>query len=1055
MKNIIRWCVENSVAVNLLVIITCLAGFIYLGKLNREVFPEFSLDRIIVQVIFPGASPEEVEEGICIKVEEAINGISGIKKIESTARESVGTIVIEIEAGEDIYRMKDQIESQVNQINTFPQDAEKPIIQDLKLVRQVMFVTVSGDMNEETLRSITEEMKDELLQFPEISQAYIIGLRDYEISIELSEETMKKYGISSTEIGNAIRRNSIDLSGGILKTDQGEVSLRVKGQKYTRRDFEDIVVKTNPDGAVIYLHQIAKVKDAFEESRVRGYLNGKRAALINISKTGAEDIIKIANRVDEYLKEKSKTISSNIKIGTIASTAPVVQSRIDLLTSNGIQGLVLVFICLALFLDLRLALWVVVGMPISFLGTFIILVFTGQSLNMLSMFSLIICLGIIVDDSIVISESIHSYIYEKGMIPKDASCEATTRVFWPIVACVATTVFAFLPLYSVPGIMGKFIGIIPTAVISALMLSLLESLFVLPNHLANSLKPIITKDQIPWTSKLSTICDNFFMKKLIDAYLWVLRIAMEYRYATLCFSIAIIIFSMGMLQGGFIKFIIFPKMDSEYLSARLMYPEGTNDQLSEQTIKYIEQCLWKTNSELKKQHNLNYDLVKQIYTVIGQNSDERGSTTGSNLAEINVELPSSESRSISSEILLNRWREIVGNIPGITSLTFASSSGGPGGKPVQIQFRSDSFDLLRKAADDLKRQLRRYPGLYDIQDDFKQGFKELRFSLRPEANNLGITLSDLATQIRNAVYGNEILRLQRGKFDVRVYLRYPQEERKYISDMDKVYIRTAQGQEISMLDVAILQVTDGYSLIRRVDGKRIINVLADLDERKANSEEILQDLIDANYLENIRKQYQGVNFSFEGQRKETNDSLGGLWIGFLLAAFAIYALLATIFKSYIQPIVIMFTIPLGLVGVIWGHWIMNFPITLMSTFGIVALCGIVVNNAVVMIDFINEGLRNGQSMFDAVLGAGSKRFRPILLTSITTIAGTCPLMFGQSTQAQYLIPMAIAINYGLLFSWILTLVVIPAVFIILADILKIIHWIWTGEWLKDSDVYGC
>lgn len=1052
MKNLLRWCIDNPVAVNLAVIMTCIAGFIYLGQLNREVFPEFSLDRIYVQVIFPGASPEEVEEGICVKIEEAINGISGIKRIESTARESSGTVVIEIESGEDIYRLKDEIESQVNQISTFPQDAEKPIIRDLKLIRQVLFVTVSGDVSEETLRSLTEQIKDDLLAFPEISQVYITGLRDYEISIELSEETMKKYGISSQEVGSAIRSNSVDLSGGVLKTDQGEVLLRVKGQKYVRQDFEDIVVKTNADGAHIYLHQIAQVKDTFEESRIAGYLNRQRAALINISKTADEDTIKIANKVKEYLSEKRKTIPTGIHLDILGDTSTVVQSRLDLLSSNAIQGLILVFICLALCLDLKLAWWVVVGMPISFLGAFIVLALAGQSLNMLSMFALIICLGIIVDDSIVISENMHQYIYEQGMTPKEAAVESTYRVFWPVVACVTTTVVAFMPLYAVTGIMGKFIAVIPTAVIATLLLSLLESLTALPTHLAYSLNPKPADNKIPWTQKLSVLFD-FVMRPMINGYTWLLRIASEYRYATLGFGLLSLLICFGMIQGGFVKFIIFPKMDSDSLAVRLVYPEGTSHQLTEKTIVYIENKLWELNDQLKKEFSRQDNIVLKSYRVQGQNSDERGNSVGSNLAEITVELQPSEKRLIPSEIIINRWRDAVGIIPGVKSLTFGAGQGGPGGKPVQIQFSSSSFESLQNASEDLKKQLLQYKGLYDIQDDFKQGYKELRFILKPEAHNLNLTLSDLATQVRYAVYGNEILRIQRGKFDVRVYLRYPAEERKYVSDMEKIFIRTPTGQKVSILEVAELNVTEGYSLIKRVDGKRIVNVIADLDEKKANANEVTQDLVQSGILGQMKKKY-GVNYAFEGQRKETNESLSGLWIGFVLGLLGIYTILATIFKSYIQPVVIMTSIPFGIVGAIIGHFIMGFPITLMSMFGIVALSGIVVDNSVVMIDFINESLSQGHSMIDSIVAAGGRRFRAIFLTSITTIVGICPLMFGQSLQAQYLIPMAISIAYGLLFSTVLTLIIVPSIFMILTDCLKPLYWIWYGKWPTEKEVYN-
>ncbi|NUM37034.1 MAG: efflux RND transporter permease subunit [Candidatus Brocadiae bacterium] len=1051
MRSVVRWCIDNPVCVNLGLFLIILGGFFYLDQLNRELFPEFSLDRIIVQVVFPGASPEEVEEGICIKIEEAITGISGIKKVDSTARESIGSVLIEIESGEDIYRMKDEIESRINQINTFPKDAEKPIVQDLKLIRQVLFITVSGDMSEETLRGLSEEIKDDLLQLPEISRVSIVGLREYEISIELSEENMRKYNVSAQSIGSAIQRNSLDITGGIIKTDQGEILLRVKGQKYKRKEFEDIIVKTNSDGAHIYLHQIASVKDAFEESKVKGYLNSKRAALINVSKTEDEDSIKISQTVINYIEKKEKTVPKGVHLGIFGDTSKLVQSRLDLLTVNGMQGLILVFVSLTMFLSLKLSIWVTLGIPLSFLGTFILMVFLGQSLNMLSMFALIMCLGIVVDDAIVISESIYSHIYINRLSPKEAAFEGTARVFWPVVASVSTTVVAFLSLLSITGIMGKFMAVIPITVTCILVMSLLEALVSLPCHLSRSLKAEDESTNATAGAKIRKTIEDM-VKWVVKSYIKILRLSCEYRYTTVALGIFMLLFCFGLVQGGFIKFILFPKLDSDTLRVQLAYPEGASNQITEKTILYIQEKLEKLHQDMKKEYNREEDIVKKIYTVIGQHSTENGTTTASNLAEISVELQPSEERKISSELIANRWREEVGEIAGIKQAIFGSSREGPGGKPIQVQLRSSSFEDLKQAAFELKTHLRRYPGVFDIQDDFQEGYKELRLSLKPQATNLGLTLSDMASQVRHAFYGNEILRLQRGKFDVKVFVRYPSEERVYLSDLEKVKIRI-NNQEIPISEVAEGKISNGYSLIKRIEGKRVVNVIADLNEFKANANEINTDLVQSGYLSSLCSKYRGMSYAFEGQRKETEESMQGLKYGFLFSLLAIYMLLATIFASYLQPLIIMMAIPFGLIGALLGHYIMAYPITLMSFFGLVALGGMVVNNSLIIIDFINEALAKGMGMFEAIENAGEKRFRAILLTTLTTIVGITPLMFERSLQAQFLIPMAISLAFGLLFSTLLTLFMVPAAFIILSDFMRLIAWIFTGKWKTYSEIW--
>lgn len=1045
---IIRWCINNPVSVNLFVVLIIIAGFLSLNEIKRELFPAFELDRIVVTVIFPGANPEEVEEGICTKIEQGLSGIAGVKKVTSVSRDSVGTIMVEVEPGEDLDRMKDEVETRVNSITTFPDDAEKPVIKKLEMVRHVLHVVVSGKMSESNLRMLCEQVKDDLLALAEVSQVSVNGLKDFEVSIELKEDRLREYSMSFAEVAQAIRANSIDLSAGLVRAAGNEILLRVKEQKYVKEEFEQIIIRSTPEGAMIRLHEIADIRDGFTDTPLSAYLDGKRAGMVSVFKTEEEDIIRISDRVYQYIEEKQKSLPPAVRLYVNSDTSSAVKSRLSLLTRNGIQGLLLVFLCLWLFLNLNLSFWTSIGIPISMLGTFVILNLFGQSLNMLSMFGLIMALGIIVDDAVVISESVYSR-REKAVNESMAQSAliGTSQVFWPIMASVSTTIVAFLPLMFMTGIMGKFIYILPVTVISCLVVSLAEALIALPSHLAHNLPEPPNKEQ--YQKSMRARVDQVF-EKISSFYAGILEKAVIYRYVTIGIAIFILLFTTGLVRGGFVPYVLFATEDSDVIIARLTFPEGSSFEKTEKVVSYLAEKLKETNEVLKKENNLSTDLVQSAYTIAGQHTG-RSPATGANVGEISVELLPCQERTVNSSVILNRWRELSGNIPGVQSLKFATREMGPGGVPIEVQFRGKSFVSLQKAANELKARLNTYPGVFDIDDNFKQGLSEIRLKLKPSASSLGLQLSDLARQVRSGFFGNEVTRLQRGEFDVKVYLRFPEADRRFLSTLENMIIRTPTGAEVPLREIAELQPALGVTEVIRVSELRTITVTANLDETKGNATNITDDLVSSGFMAQVCKNHR-ISYAFEGQKKDDMESMAGLMKGFVLAFLGIYIILATVFSSYLQPVIIMVAIPFGAVGAIMGHLIMGAKLTIMSMFGMVALSGIVVNNSLLLIDRINVNLKDGKNLFDAIMNAGKTRLRPIIMTSITTIAGISTIMFEKSLEAQILIPMAITLAWGLLFSTALSLIIVPTLFAALSDVLHLLNRLRTGSEGTDQEI---
>lgn len=1036
MRSVAQWSVEHRVTVNLLMIFVIVVGLSALKRMKREVFPQFSLDLISVQVTYLGASPEEIEEGIIIKIEEKVKSIEGIKKIISKAQEGSGTVLLELkEDVQDVQKVVDEVKTQVDTIDTFPEEAETPVTQEVTFKEEAINIAIYGRASELTLRQLAEKVREDLLSFKTISQVNLAGVRDYEISVEVSEANLRRYRMSFDQVAAAVRAGSLDLPGGVIKATGGEVLIRAKGQRYKGSEFERIPLITLADGTIVRLGDVARVVDGFQDTEQKGRFGGEPAALVQVRKTRDEDLIDIARTVRRYIEDNQGKLPPGIGMAPWGDLSLIVQDRIDLLVWNGTQGIILVFVSLALFLRIGLAFWVALGIPISFMGAFWTLQLLGESINMMSLFAFIMTLGILVDDAIIVGENIYAH-YERGSAPVRAIIEGTGEVGVPVLVAVSTSIVAFMPMLFVSGIMGKFIRILPIAVITILVVSLWEAFFILPAHLAASLERDARKTEKSkkWHNRLLDQIQKALQYTITYIYGPALTWVLKNRYFTFAVGLGVLIVIFGLLKGRHVPYVLFPKAASNYIQVQMSYPLGTPVSLTESAISKIEAAVPKLNQELSGEKTDGKDIVLYSFSLVGiiSNPGFGGTELGGHAGQVFLELLPAEERSLKVTEVVNRWRELVGEIPGADRLTFSTLTGGPGGNPLEIQLIGNDLYELKAAAAELKTEISKYKGTFDITDNFKPGKVEIKVKTKTSARPLGITLADLARQVRQAFYGEEAVRLQRGRDDVKVMVRYSETERRNLGTVDEMRIRTPSGNEVPFGEVAEVIYGRGYSVINRNDRKRQITVTSDLDENTANAERILDELA-AGFLPDLVKRHPGVKYTFEGQRQQSNESVGSLFRGFIIAVMAIYVLLATQFRSYAQPIIIMIALPFGMVGAVLGHLVMALPITLLSLLGVVALSGIVVNDSIILIDFINRAIRKGTPRRQAVETSGKARFRAVILTSLTTIAGLLPLLTERSFQAQFLIPMAVSICFGLLVATILTLLFVPALYLIVVD----------------------
>lgn len=1032
---ILGWMAGNHVASNLLMMVILVGGGIATFTNRMEIFPQIDTRLISVTVPYLGASPEESEEGVCIRVEEALAGIEDVKKMYSSASEGFGSVSVEIEDFADTQEVLDDVKSAVDRIITFPAETEEPIIAEIENSEQVITVVLYGDTNQKTLKKLSEKIRDDLTEMPGLSQVGLAGVPLYEISIEISEQALQKYGLSFDQIATIVRKSSLDVPGGSVKTEGGEILIRTKGQKYFGSEFEDIVILTKGDGTILTLGEIGKVIDGFEDTPVKTRFNGHPAVFINTFRVGQQDTLDVAKTVKKYIEDNRAALPTGISLDTWGDNSVILKSRLSLLLKNAMLGLVLVFFCLALFLNLKLAFWTTMGIPISFLGALWVLPLLDVTINMVSLYAFIICLGIVVDDAIVVGENIYEHRHSGGLSAYQAAVKGVREMAAPVTAAILTTVMAFAPLLFTKGHMGQFLRVIPIVVISVLIVSLVEALFILPAHLSSSLKESTTGP----IAKMQKFFRDSLNKFVFGPFARFVMFTVKWRYATFAVAITLFVLMIGVVKGGHVKFTFINQVDSDNVYALLEMPQGTPIHITAQIAKKIEDAALQNRDEIDSL-NLNdgKSIVKAVATTVGQGTmiGERPGTSSqgaalSHMASINVELLGGEERNLSSSEFVSKWREIVGEVAGVSSLTFEYSLFS-GGDKIKVELSHRDSAKLSNAVEMLKERLGEYPGVKDIRDSFVEGKKEIKLSIRPRGRTLGLTLGDLARQSRQGFYGEEVQRIQRGKDDVRVMLRYPSDERKSLWDIENMRIRLPDGTQVPFKTVAKVEYGRGYSTISRADRKRVVNVIADVDESLANADEINKELL-VKVLPELQEKIPSLKFDFEGEQRSRAESMGSLGKGFIFALLGIFVLLAVQFRSYAQPLIIMSAIPFGLIGAVLGHLMFGKDLSLLSIFGIVALMGIVVNDSLIMIDLINRERKNGIKIQDVLRDSATRRFRPIILTTMTTFLGLVPMILEKSLQAQFLIPMAISLGFGILFATSITLILVPTLYMILED----------------------
>ena len=1089
MRSVVRWAVHNSPAVNTFMVGLLIVGALSMTSLRREVFPAFELEIILVSVPYPGASPEEVEEGICQKIEEAVRTIDGIKKQTAVAQENSGFLVLELQSNSDVQKILNEVRSEVDRIPSFPVLAEDPEIKQITLREPVIRLAVIGPDKSDIksslqLRNLAEKIRSDLLRLPSVSQANISGELDYQIDIEIPEETLSRYGLTLQEVANVVRRENLELPGGRIRTPTQEYLLRGKNKRLTGVEIAELPLITQGNGVVLKVGDIATVSDAFVDDAFVSRVDGKPALVINVERTKSEDLLQMIAEVKDYVASTKVPFGYNVK--TWADRSVDVADRMNLLIENGVLGLILVFLMLALFLNLRLSFWVALGIPVAVLSAGTVLLYCGQTLNMLSMFAFLMALGIVVDDAIVIGENIHAH-QQRGVDPVKAAIDGTLEVLPSVAASVTTTIIAFMPLLYVTGIMGKFLAVMPLAVISMLVVSLLESTLILPCHLAHTEPGIVQRSMnrfvqasptAYWTAVgfttvlgglaiwrslppqrtidyllLSVAGGSILLLQLYPLYLiaklfnWlseatskrlnafvngVYRPSLDWciRHPGIvgCSAISLLLVSLGCVKAGFVPYIIFPKTDTNEIIAKVNFPDGTAGHITDAATRQIEEAFERIHDRYTQAGTpIKRTLRRAVGVVTGSGPlGPETRVTGSHVGMVEVELVETSFREVVSYNLLSEWRDETGVIAGTESLTFELPEMGPGGTAIEFKILSTTGDIdeLEAAVEACKAELSRQQGVVDVVDDSRPGKWEFQLIKKPKAESMGIPLAELAETVRASYYGEEVMRLQRGRHEVKLMVRYPSDKRRSLAGFDEIEVRTPDGAEYPLTELANVIVRRGYSEINRIDQLRSITITADVKQGEGNANQTV-NYLQKKFIPRLLLDYPGVLVRWEGQKEQTDDSVRSMFIGFLVALLGMFVLLTVEFRSYIQPLLILMIIPFGVVGAIGGHAVMGLPITIFTLFGLIALTGVVVNDSIVLIDFINHRRKAGFSLTKALVDAGCRRFRPVLLTSVTTIAGLTPMLMETSFQAQFLIPLAATMVFGLLLATVMVLVLIP------------------------------
>lgn len=1014
----ISWMIYNRVTPNLLMIVLLLGGFYMSSKIKREVFPAFELDKISIRISYPGASPQEVEQGIVLAVEEAIRGIEGIKEINATAAEGSGNIQAELDDDAVAQKVLQDIQQEIDRISTFPIDAEQPVITLDAIKRQVLRLNIFGDVGERSLREVVEQVRDRLLQAKGITQVEIRGGRDYEIEIGVPLEQLRRYNLSLSQIAQIINRDSIEIPGGKIETQAGEILLRVKNRSDWAREFAQIPIITGDNGAIVHLQDIAEVRETFADATRIATFNGSPAIQLYVYRIGKETPIGVSEATYRAMEDIEVDMPATVNWAISSDRSKIYKQRLHLLLKNAFIGLALVLLLLGIFLELKLAFWVTMGIPISFLGGLLFLPFLDVSINMISMFAFIIALGIVVDDAIIAGENIYEY-RQMGFSHVEAAIEGAKDVAVPITFSILTNIVAFLPMAFVPGVMGKVWRVIPFVVIVVFIISLVESLLILPAHLAHSKK----NGTNPLTRFLGKMQQNFstkLIKFIQNVYGPVLEKIIDFRYVAVTILVAVLIVTFSYVKSGRIRMILSPRVDSDRAVATATLPYGSP---ASEMVRVRDQLL----SGIKKvaEDNGGDQLLESSYALIRDN-----------VVEINGYLTPPAIRPLSTGEVTKLWRKATGPIIGLQYLRYESDRGGPGsGAAISVELSHRDIDILDQASSYLAKKLEDYSSVTDVDSGYTPGKIQFNFRLNPWGERLGLTPNEIGRQIRNSYQGAIALRQQRGNNEVTVRVRLPANQRNSAFHIESFLLSTPSGTFVPLKEVASIERSRAYTSIKRRDGRRTVTVSADVNP--IGESPVVLHALNSEVLPALAATFPGLSYGYKGRQADRKESIGNLLWGFLAALGCIYFLLAIPFRSYLQPAVVMIAIPFGMIGAVFGHMIMDYHLSLMSMMGVVALSGVVVNDSLVLIDFANKQKRLGALTREAIKNAGIRRFRPVMLTTLTTFGGLAPMIFETSRQARFMIPMAISVGFGIVFATIVTLALVPCLYMIVDDVRNI------------------
>lgn len=1041
MKQIVAWAVKRPTIVNLVMVGVALASLFAIQQLPKETFPELTMDEVRVEVLYPGGSPKEIESGILLKVEDAVQGVTGIEKVTSEAKEGRGFVRLELRRGAKVSKVLRDVKDQVERIATFPKDAEKARVYALTRKKPVLQFALYGDVSRSALQTLAERYKDQLLNDPAIKQVEVGGTRSREISIELREDNLRQYNLQIRDVTAALQKANFDMSGGTIRGKKEEFRIRVYGKQYYARQLTSLIIRTLPGGTPIRLRDVATVREAFQDTPKAAFFNGKRAVFLNVQSMSQDNILTVAAAAKKWKQSVVSALPVGVKIAVYQDATPALRSRISLLVSNGLQGLILVLLVLSFFMNVRLAFWVASGLLLSIMGAYIVAWQFGWSINMISLFGIILVVGILVDDAIVVAENIYAHL-ERGASPVRAAIDGTAEVLPAVLTAVVTTCLTFVPLFYMGGFIGKFIYMIPAMVIAALLCSLVESLLILPPHLAHSLKP---RNSATYTaSRFRGAIDGVMTFLRETLYARSLRTVLQYRWVALSGLIGMLLLSFGLVGGGLVKFVFFPAIEGDRIVARFTMKPGTPATVTRQVAKRIEAAA--RGIDRQRTDRKQKPVIVSTLRWIGVQTGSLSASTGSEVGEVQLELVPSESRKLTSSQMLALWRKRVGSIPDSIQLTFASLDTPPLGRPLEFQLTSQDPQQLARASAYLKRQLGQFPGVYGADDDLKPGKRELQMKLTPLAESLGFSLQSVANQVRYRLYGQEVMRLQRGVDEVRIVVRYPDASRDSVKRLSEMWVQDQKGKKHPLAQLVTWTWSRDVNVIRRVNRKRQATVFAQLDESQNNRQTILGALR-KNEFKKLATIAPMVRFEVAGQGREQAKVLSGMLVSLPIAMFAIFFTLVLIFRSYSKVLIVMAMIPFGVIGAILGHWVLGVPLTILSFFGIVGVSGVVVNDSIVLMDAINRHVAQEDSLLEAVWLAGQSRLRAILSTTLTTVVGLLPLLLERSLQAQFLIPMAISLAAGVLFATFLTLYVVPSLYLARNDLKRVVVWLRTGEWL--------